>query len=226
MISEPELEGGAPFETAEVLTEERPPRPPRPPRARRPWLWALGGAVAASAVWGAGLYAYGQRAEPGPDLGGYRAVDDLCARAELKGMAAVLGKRGTAGAGPELDDPAMRQSTCTVNFGEGDREQSVNVRYTLHRVTDPGPEFAAVAEEFGLTEPIGGVGEQAFFSDRAEDGGMLRVLDGQAVLELEASRTYYETEDGELVQQGAPDLSGSDVPLTQDALALMAALKK
>ncbi|MEU2546266.1 hypothetical protein ABZ618_12665 [Streptomyces roseolus] len=226
MISEPELEGGAPFETAEVLTEERAPRPPRPPRGRTPWLWALGGAAVASAVWGAGLYASGQRTEPGPDLGGYRAVDDLCARAELKGMAAVLGKRGSAGAGPEVADPVLEQRSCTVNFGEGDREQSVNVTYTLHRVTDPGPEFAARAKYSNLTEPVGGVGEQAFFGGQGEDGGTLRVLDGQAVLELDVYRTYYETEEGVVVEQGAPDLSGADVPLTQDALALLAALKK
>ncbi|MFE5792905.1 hypothetical protein ACFQ8C_10030 [Streptomyces sp. NPDC056503] len=226
MISEPELEGGAPFESVEVLTEERAPRAPRPPRARRPWLWALGGAAVASAVWGAGLYAYEPRAEATPDLGGYKTVRDLCERAELKGMAAVLGKRGVAGDGPEMDDPALEQRSCSVNFGEGDREQTVNVSYTLHRATDPGPEFAALARYFELTEPIGGVGERAFFGDRGEDGGMLRVLDGQAVLEIEVSRTYYESEDGELVERGAPDLSGVDVPLTQDALALMAALKK
>ncbi|MFD8010912.1 hypothetical protein [Streptomyces sp. NPDC058955] len=226
MISEPELEGGTPFETAEVLTEER-ERTPRPPRGRRPWLWALGGAVAASAVWGAGLYAYERgRPDPGVDLGGYQAVDDLCERAGLKGMAAVLGERGSAGTGPELREPALEQRSCTVNFGKGDREQSVNVTYTLHKQTDPGPEFAALAKGFDMTEPIGGVGEQAFFGDAGEDGGILRVLDGQAVLELNVYRTYYENEEGEVVEQGAPDLSGVDVPLTQDALALMAALKK
>ncbi|MEU3604416.1 hypothetical protein AB0E83_02940 [Streptomyces sp. NPDC035033] len=223
MISEPELEGGAPFDTVEVVTEER---GPRPPRDRRPWLWGLGGAVLASAVWAGGLYAYGQRAEPGPDLGGHGTVDDLCERAELEGLGAVLGERGQAGGGPDLDHPALEQRSCSVNFGEGDREQTVTITYILHRKTDPGPEFEAMAKYFELTEPIAGVGEQAFFGDRGEDGGVLRVLDGQAVLELEVYRTYYETEDGEVVERGAPDLSGIDVPLTQDARALLAALKK
>ncbi|GAA3074935.1 hypothetical protein GCM10017562_48660 [Streptomyces roseofulvus] len=226
MISEPELEGGAPYATVEVLTEER-ERTPRPPRGRAPWLWAVGGAVVASAVWGAGLYAHGLvRSEPGVDLGGYEEVDDLCVLAELKGMGAVLGERIADATNPDLDDPALQRRSCTVAFGEGEREQSVNITYTLHKLTDPGPEFAALAKGFDLMEPIGGVGEQAFFGDAGEDGGVLRVLDGQAVLELDVYRTHYETEDGEIVQRGAPDLSGVDVPLTQDALALMAALKK
>ncbi|MFE6226540.1 MULTISPECIES: hypothetical protein [unclassified Streptomyces] len=224
MISEPELEGGTPFETAEVLTEER---APRPPRGRRPWLWALGGAVTASAVWGAGLYAYGPvRQDDGVDARGYQAVDDLCARAELKGMGAVLGERGADGTGPEVRDPALEIRTCVVNFGEGDREQSVTVTYSLHRRSDPEPEFEALARTSDLTQPVGGVGERAFFGDAGEDGGVLRVLDGPAVLEIEAYRTYYGGEDGEVTGQGAPDLSGVDVPMTQDVLALMAALKK
>ncbi|MFG3192081.1 hypothetical protein [Streptomyces omiyaensis] len=224
MISEPELEGGAPFVTAEVLTEER---PPRPPRGRRPWLWAFGGAVLASAVWGAGLYAYGagQRDE-GVELGGYRPVEELCERAGLKGLSVVLGKRGTAGIGPFLDEPVLSESSCFVSFGEGDREQGASVTYTLHKKADPEVEFAARAKYSDLFEPIAGVGEQAFFGDRGEDGGTLRVLDGQAVVQIEVHRNYYEDEDGEMAEAVGPDLSGIDVPMTQDLLALLAALKK
>ncbi|MFF7811912.1 hypothetical protein ACFZCF_08330 [Streptomyces sp. NPDC007945] len=225
MISEPELEGGAPFETAEVLTEERAPRPPRPRRGRMPWLWALGGAAIASAVWGAGLYAFAGRQPEGVDLRGYTSVEDLCARAELKSLEAVLGDRSGSGAGPYLDEPTLSESSCSVNFGKGEREQDVQITYTLHKQIDPGPEFAARAKQVDLIEPVGGVGEQAFFSG-SEDGGTLRVLDGQAVLEFSLYRTYIENEKGQTVERGAPDLSGLDVPLTQDALALLAALRK
>ncbi|MFC9488859.1 hypothetical protein ACFTZM_22580, partial [Streptomyces hydrogenans] len=102
----------------------------------------------------------------------------------------------------------------------------VEVRYTLHKGADPGIEFAARAKHEGLLLPVAGVGEQAFFGDRGEDGGTLRVLDGQAVVQLDIYRNWYENDDGEAVEQGAPDLSGIDVPMTQDALALLAALKK
>ncbi|MFC9729408.1 hypothetical protein [Streptomyces roseolus] len=222
MISEPELEGGAPFETAEVLTEER---APRPPRGRTPWAWALGGALAASVLWGGGLYAYAGRQPEGVDLRGYASVEDLCARAELKSLEAVLGDRSGSGTGPYLDEPTLSESSCSVDFGKGERQQGVQITYTLHKQTDPGPEFAARAKQVDLTEPVGGVGEQAFFSG-SEDGGTLRVLDGQAVLEFSLYRTYIEDENGEMVERGAPDLSGLDVPLTQDALALLAALRK
>lgn len=223
MISEPELVGGAPFETAEVLTEER---PPRPPRGRRPsWLWALGGALAASVVWGAGLYAYdlGQRDE-GVDLGGYKPVEELCERVELKGLAMVLGDRTRSGSGPFLDEPALSESSCVVSFGEGYREQSVNVTYTLHKQVDPEVEFAARARYLELILPVAGVGERAFFGDRGEDGGSLRVLDGQAVVQIDLHRSYY-GENGEPAP-GELDLSGIDVPMTQDVLALLAALRK
>ncbi|MGY3338529.1 hypothetical protein ACVW0K_004628 [Streptomyces filamentosus] len=225
MISEPELEGGLPFETSETLTEER---PPRPPRDRRPWFWALGGALAASVLWGAGLYAYGggQRQPEGVDLRGYEAVGELCGRASLKGLEGVLGERSSEGSGPSLDEPALAQSSCTVNFGPGEREQSVNITYTLHRQTDPQPEFEALAKYQDMMEPVGGVGEQAFFGDLGEEGGSLRVLDGPAVLELQVYRTYLGGMNGEVVERGAPDLSGIDVPLTQDALALLAELRK
>ncbi|MFJ5780542.1 hypothetical protein [Streptomyces hydrogenans] len=226
MISEPELEGGAPFGTTELLTEERAPRP-RPRRTGSRPLWALGGALLASALWGGGLYAYeAGRTDEGVDLGGLEAVEDLCERADLKALAMVLGERGATGPGPYLEDPVLSESSCSATFGQGDREQGVEVRYTLHKGADPGIEFAARAKHEGLLLPVAGVGEQAFFGDRGEDGGTLRVLDGQAVVQLDIYRDWYENEDGEAVEQGAPDLSGIDVPMAQDALALLAALKK
>ncbi|MGW1012010.1 hypothetical protein ACWD4X_18515 [Streptomyces termitum] len=231
MISEPEFVGGADFDGREVLTEADPPPSAARDRSRRPWAWALTGALVASALWGGGLYGYGRwsdgREEEAADLGGYRVVENLCQRAGLKALEAVLGKRsGASGSSPSLDEPALAQSSCSVTFGEGDREQGVEVVYTLHKVTDPGPEFGALAKYHGLAKPVGGVGEEAYFADHGEDGGELRVLDGQAVLELSPHRSYYEDENGEAVEQGVPDLSGIDVPMAQDALALLAELRK
>ncbi|MFD3994088.1 hypothetical protein [Streptomyces sp. NPDC058583] len=224
MISEPELDGDTSYVTTEVLTEEQAPRPPRP---RRPWLWALGGAVVASAVWGGGLYAYGQRAEPGVDLGGYKPVENLCKVAELKALSGILGERSTDGDGPMMDDPAVTQTSCPTNFGPIGSGYSAFVVYTLHRVTDPGPEFEARAKYFSLGTPIDGLGEKAFFDDRGGEGGELRVLDGQVEIELSLSRDYSTDAEGNEIGNAEPiDLSGIEVPMTQDMLALMAALKK
>ncbi|MFF9149979.1 hypothetical protein ACF1BN_34570 [Streptomyces sp. NPDC014861] len=223
MISEPELVDGAPFGTAEVPAEEG---EPRPPRGRRPWLWGLGGALVASALWGAGLYAYGlaQRDE-GVDLGGYKPVEAFCDAARMKAMALVLGERIEGGPGRFLDEPALSESSCYINFGEGERQQSATVSYTLHKKIDPEVEFDARAKHSDLILPVSGVGERAFFGDRGEDGGAMLVLDGQAVVQIDIYRSYYENEDGE-PGEGAPDLSGIDVPMTQDVLALLAELKK
>ncbi|WP_406061740.1 hypothetical protein OG462_27965 [Streptomyces sp. NBC_01077] len=221
MISEPEFDDGTPFETAEVLTEEQAPRPRRP---GRPWLWALGGAVLASAVWGGGLYAYGRGEETGPDMRGYKPVEDLCKAAELKGLAAALGKRGQDGAGAFLNEPAISESSCFAAFGAVESGENVQVAYTLHKVTDPGPEFAARAQHLGILQKLDGIGEQAFFDDRGEEGGTLRVLDGQAEIEMQLYRQSHEV-DGKLIVSER-DLSGIEVPMTQDALALLAALRK
>ncbi|MFJ2934823.1 hypothetical protein ACIO8G_18880 [Streptomyces sp. NPDC087219] len=224
MISEPELDGDTSYLITEVLTEEQAPRPPRP---RRPWLWALGGAVVASAVWGGALYAYGQRTEPGPNLGGYRQVGEFCEKAQLKALSGILGKRGVDGSGPEMDDPAVYEASCSLTFGLPESGYSVSVGYTLHKVIDPGPEFAARAKYYGLAMPVEGVGEAAFFDGRGGEGGELRVLDGQVEITMSIYEQYSTDADGNPSERKDPiDLSGIEVPMSQDALALMAALKK
>ncbi|MFE0648809.1 hypothetical protein ACFVZH_09510 [Streptomyces sp. NPDC059534] len=224
MISEPEFVGGVEFDEPEVLTETPPPRPPRP---GRPWLWAVGGAVLASAVWGGGLYAYDQRKDPGPDLGGYKPAEGLCEVAKLKALTAVLGKRSQDGVGPFLNEPEVSTSSCSATFGPAETGQSLQVSYTLHKVIDPGPEFESWARQFGLLQAVGGVGEQAFFDDRGEEGGTLRVLDGQAEIELQIYRQDAYDDKGRVIESKHPvDLSGIDVPMTQDAIALLEALRK
>ncbi|MFI9120146.1 hypothetical protein ACIGW0_12240 [Streptomyces bikiniensis] len=220
MISEPELVGGTGFEPPEVLTETR------PPRARRPWPWALGGAVLASAVWGAGLYAYERGKPAGPDLAGYRHVEDLCGAARLAALAGVLGERREDRAPPVVNEPAISETGCEAGFGPPEAEQTVGITYTLHKVVDPGPEFEARARQSGFLAKVDGIGEQAFFDDMEEEGGRLRVLDGQAEFEIGIHRQSHGP-NGEPVPPGPLiDLSGIEVPMTQDLLALMAGLRK
>ncbi|MEU0403885.1 hypothetical protein ABZ318_27350 [Streptomyces sp. NPDC006197] len=227
MISEPEMVGGVEFDAPEVLTEA--PPPPRGPRARRPWLWALGGAVLASAVWGGGLYAYEQKQqkEPGPDTGGYLSKVAPCPAAKLKALGGILGKRVQEGVGQETDDPSLYQTSCQITFGSVEAGYGVSVEYVLHRVTDPGPEFAARMRNYGFTTPIDGLGEVAFFEDHEGGGAELRVLDGQAEIGLSVNQQFSTDENGKPLGDVEPiDLSGIDVPMTQDLLAFMDALKK
>lgn len=159
MISEPELVPEGHFGAAElpgprpaaddVVTEDQEPGGSR--RALPAWLWALGGAVVASAVWAAGLYVY---STAGPDLGGYRASRNLCMDAELKALSATIGERVGQGsawrsAHESLDDascyiemrPQGYELPTDVDGNELGSLPSVSVGYTLHKKTDPGPEF-------------------------------------------------------------------------------------
>ncbi|MGW2557681.1 hypothetical protein ACWCXB_00265 [Streptomyces sp. NPDC001514] len=236
MISEPELVGGvdfpAPHPADVVAGRDDTPKPPRPPR---PWLWAVGGAVLASAVWAGGLYAYERI---GPDLGGYRVSRNLCKDAELKAVSAI-GKRSEGS--PELDEhPALDDASC--NFDIEKTEELlywVSVSYELHKETDPEPEFDALAlppsvyGENVEAERLAGIGERALLL--TGEGGLgelhLVVLDGQAVVRIDLSaERLVETEgEGEGVVETTPDpvnISDLRTPVIEDMKALIARLKR
>ncbi|MFF0449344.1 hypothetical protein ACFYT4_23545 [Streptomyces sp. NPDC004609] len=170
--------------------EEKPPRE-RPPL--RAWLWGLGGAAAASALWAGGLYAYEVYGNHDPDTGTYRTSRNLCLDAELKSLRAAYGKVQT----PQSDvyeDRALERAVCSVSFlrsgsaPAGNPEASAFVRYTLHKKTDPGPEFTANAAsenmyggEDSTVTRLDGLGERAYVVI-SYGVPTFHVLDGQAVL--------------------------------------------
>ncbi|MFF8956622.1 hypothetical protein [Streptomyces sp. NPDC014894] len=161
----------------------------------RSWAWALGGAVAASALWAGGLYAYTSRE---PDLNGYRASDNLCADAAMPELTGLYGERsGAEQTGRK--DPAMDKAHCWFSFpafgkpaAEEEPTGSVQLTYTLHRRTDPEPQFDAsvAAEELNESEHhklvrIQGLGERAYWVKNVHnDVPALYVLDGQATLSM------------------------------------------
>lgn len=272
MISEPELEGeegrqGGQGGTPSLLaprTNGTAPEPPGgsgsaadsgpgaetiagdgiptvPPHRIR-WLWALGGAVVASAVWAGGLYAYDRT---GPDLLGYRASSDLCLDADLPALSALLGnKRSPQPASDEQH--AIDRSFCGVTLMRGRPREvkddaiptsysSVTVNYTLHKKTDPGPEFDATLTPLALslvverkTKRIPDLGERAYLM--TDSGGytpQLTVLDGRAVFTIEVM--------SESVTDGQPGVDRPVKPvdpavlepaMVEDMKDLMAALRK
>ncbi|MEU9706342.1 hypothetical protein [Streptomyces sp. NPDC047981] len=231
MISEPELVGGEEFPAAEAPTTETVEPSERPSRPGRPWLWALGGAVAASAVWAGGLYAYERSQDDGPDLAGYVTVADLCERAELKGLAGVLGPK-SADVGASADNhAALDTAYCSVTMGKPETGHGVSITYRLHKVTDPGPEFLARYEgsSWGDFQRIDGLGEATFFiMHPGDEGAEMAVLDGQVELEISVStNSVWDAEAGEeTTNTEAVDLTGIDAVLAEDLTALVAALKK
>ncbi|QDY78808.1 hypothetical protein [Streptomyces qinzhouensis] len=219
----------------------------RPPL--RPWQWGAAGAVLASLLWTGGLFAYRAADGGDPDPGPYRAVDDLCEPAAMKELTASLG--GPGAPNPEkFRHPAMDQSRCgltmagakvdTGALSSGDPAKgippvvepvlsfSVQITYTLHRKTDPGPEFDAVArlaaERLGMkAEPVSGIGERAYRFAQEEGTHVLHVLDGQAELKVEVFAYRIGEEDN--APPPLPGIPGSQEELVADARALLEKLR-
>ncbi|MFI8518525.1 hypothetical protein ACIGEZ_11975 [Streptomyces sp. NPDC085481] len=238
MISEPELVGGTAFPDAlpplpvDQDQDQDPDPRPRPPRAGRPWLWALGGAVVASAVWAGGLYAYDRQGEDrGPDLGGYRADVDPCKEARLAGLSSSLGRKGETTDPLTQEHPALFRAECVVSLEAKPAAYEVAVTYTLHRVTDPGPEFEAAMNDplLGVGDRISGVGELAYVREDNGSDMELHVLDGQAVIVFSLSLVPIYDAIGPGAEPSEPpelDPAATRTFLVEDMTALMAALKK
>ncbi|WP_240139318.1 hypothetical protein [Streptomyces sp. MUM 178J] len=244
MISEPELVSEDGYGQAELPGEHRESAgadretmdAERPVRRRPPWAWALAGAVGASALWAGGLYAYER---VGPDLGGYRATENLCEDAELKALTGALGVK-QAPTPWVSEHAALDQAKCMLSLEPLGQEPLVDeegneisadpyaeIGYDLHRRVDPEAEFEATLHtraemyygESRTVKPVDGLGERAFLIISTDNSRSLEVLDGQARLSLSVTPGYY----GE--DEERTDLSKIEPLLVEDMKALMARLK-
>ncbi|MGI5468707.1 hypothetical protein [Streptomyces sp. CA-132043] len=156
------------------------------------WLWAIGGAVVASAVWAGVVFSTGSfGGEPSPDLRGYSYTADLCgstswtpfedARYKMEDSSTST----SAGENPAASghqDPALDSMWCNADLVPEDAtsdDYSTNFVYTkafLHKKTDPGPEFAAQYRSYEQQEsstdykvtPVQGIGDEAYLVSREE----------------------------------------------------------
>ncbi|WP_326610573.1 hypothetical protein OG949_12980 [Streptomyces scopuliridis] len=257
MISEPELEGedGGRDRAQPPSAPETPREPdgsgtvvgdglPTLPPQRVRWLWALGGAVVASAVWAGGLYAYDRT---GPDLRGYRISEDLCLDADLSALSEILGGQRESRHAVE-EQRAIDRSFCDVTMmpgrpGEAKDDalptsySSVTVNYSLHKETDPAPEFEATLTPLALshvierkTKRIPELGERAYLM--TDSGGYtpeLKVLDGRAVFSIgivSQSISQGPPADGQPADPEPIDPAVLEPAMVEDMKALMAAVKE
>ncbi|MCP3755692.1 hypothetical protein [Streptomyces sp. TBY4] len=228
MIGEPEIDGSwGTASGAEVLPGE--PAPERVRRARPPWLWALGGVVAASAVW-AGTLAVQDRFRDTPRLD-YRHSADVCKEFEVKtvGQAAGRefdGRQSSAGTSPEQD---WAYCTTSMLYVEGAPMYGAQVLVELHKKTDPGREFATgpgtdpdtrldTDERYAVV----GLGERAVLDPYyGRTGARLMVLDGGAVFTLSVQWFHLNGDPG-----GGVDGGAMEAAMVEDMRALMAKLKR
>ncbi|MFH8474924.1 hypothetical protein [Streptomyces sp. NPDC018000] len=249
MISEPEMAGefGA-VETREVMgafdrefVGER--------RPRKPWLWALGGVVMASALWAAALFLYGW-SDRKPDMHGYQLDHDPCPSLQLKSIGAAIAPRDstTKFESRLLNHAALDQIQCFIPLrsqaGAKRPENGWSIEYTvgitvaLHKKTDPGTEFEARQRvtEVGFDpeaklETVPDLGDKAYLLTRDDGNSELRVLEGGAVVSLSLSAfTQYQSdnhrEDGADDGLNTPDVSPYHSAMISDMRDLMSSLKQ
>ncbi|MFD3807468.1 hypothetical protein ACFWTC_28560 [Streptomyces sp. NPDC058619] len=231
MISEPEIDGAwDDYGSAARATAAGPDEVGAAAPVRgRPWWWALGGAVAASAVWAAVLGMADRKGQEPPPLA-YRISQDLCREAPLSALARAAGVVGPTS--PSLgESPAGDWAYCSYrSYAAGSAAEEVvygaELLVELHKKADPEAEFAAGP---GLTphlrrgavrhEEVAGLGERALLTDSVGDQGpQLHVLDGGAVFTL--SVEWSTGPDDE-----TPDEDAIKAAMIEDVRALMAALR-
>ncbi|MFI9046464.1 hypothetical protein [Streptomyces sp. NPDC053427] len=169
------------------------------PRGVSGWIWAIGGAVAASAIWASVMFATGAfSSEPGADLAGYSYTDDLCAATSMTPFKnadfTVEANRATTGSDPATANPqhsgsqqdAVDTMWCNTSLKAKNASSSgysstwLYSTLTLHKKTDPGPEFAAGYRAYEKqassidyqVESVTGIGDEAYLvTQKKKDGG-------------------------------------------------------
>ncbi|MGX1756461.1 hypothetical protein ACWIG5_06015 [Streptomyces lydicus] len=158
------------------------------------WLWAVGGVVAASAIWASLLFATGGfSSEPDPDLAGYAYTSDLCADTSMTPFEDARYKtKASTGTASKGDNPqhsgaqlkSLDTMTCNISFeqdGASTSAYSSTWLYntaTLHKETDPTPEFADGYRSYEKqdtsvgykVEAVPGIGDEAYLVTRKDDG--------------------------------------------------------
>ncbi|MCX4709146.1 hypothetical protein [Streptomyces griseus] len=252
MISEPELVGedgpGAPPDVVSGFDRE----PATGRRRGSGLLWGVGGALVASVVWAAVVFAYGIGGDRKPDLHGYRVESDSCAAIELKALAEVVGATEAEPAATELDGiehPALHRIRCTVILtpadaaaqgGEDGAKWSTtyqaSVTAELHKETDPRPEFEAsstLTEIDGIAvaqvERVPDLGDLAHLLVMEDNVMQLKMVEGGAVVTLALTAwTNFDADDGEEMPDVSPEpeLLAYRADMITDMRDVMKALKK
>lgn len=245
MISEPEIAEGADLLESHDIVGDVVQRDAGPRTRRKPWLWALAGAAAASALWSAALLP--GFAHHGPDARGYRLDGYHCTTARMPALEKQIAPRETTGAADteHLKDAAVDQLHCSVQLQTAGNDRpgghwavnhTIGIGVVLHKKTDPGLEFAADQRvtdlgvvAAGAVRTVSGLGDKAVMIAKDSGHWELRVLDGAVVLSLSLSATNYYESAGEADEIGEapelPDMSTYGPAMIADMRELMSSLK-
>ncbi len=159
------------------------------------WWWAVGGAVAASAIWASVMFATGSfgESEPSPDLAGYSYTSDLCAATSMTPFENANFKTkensgsSSTGANPQhsgAQQTSMDSMWCNTALEQRNASSSdysstwIYNTAALHKKTDPGPEFADSYRSYEKqdssvgyrVESVQGIGDEAYLVTRKDEG--------------------------------------------------------
>ncbi|WP_327254719.1 hypothetical protein [Streptomyces sp. NBC_01244] len=206
MITEPEFDGGSyRIPGPDGLEEPEGPQGPEryegsPPPGRRPWRWALGGALIASALWTGAWWSVTPQDDRPPLR--YALPLSLCDEAKLPTLARLAEVIQWNSTPKLFEHPGVDQAYCQLSTNMEPSEKlgfrlsyEAQASMTLHKRTDPAPEFGADPAPAGWAgmnraEPrsVPGLGERALIWEMEyEQSWRLAVLDGGAVFTVDVS---------------------------------------
>jgi len=213
-------------------------------RADRPWVWALGGALAASALWTGGTTAWQHGHRHTPDLHGYRIEGNPCTTDVLRPLfTATPSPQFTTWPAEMSTGQALDRAQCAaVSTGEPSTTRPstdfvATVSVELHKKTDPGPEFHDTRaqalqsmERADTVSAVRGIGDEAYLLTIVPSQIELKVRNGGAVIAVALSvRTTAPADDADVGGHDAspsqPDITRYRIPLIATARAVMAELR-
>lgn len=142
-------------------------------------LWAVVGAVVASAAWAGGVFLLGGK-DDSADLRGYAAPANLCSSADYSSFKDEYTQDDSAPTRTSLKDKALDESYCTLSLkksGSTYADAYLSMQLDLHKKTDPGPEFTATWKNYGDShkdydvDPVKGIGDEAYLVSQDTTGG-------------------------------------------------------
>ncbi|MER6157068.1 hypothetical protein ABT147_16210 [Streptomyces sp. NPDC001868] len=144
--------------------------PPAKGAGGRAVLWALVGAVVASAAWAGGVFLLGKD-DTEADLRGYQAKSNLCSSVDYSSFQNEYPEEDTAPVNNSLEHEALDQGYCSISLKKSSTsslsDAYFSVQMDLHKKTDPGPEFTALWSEYDQRYEDYDVDEVSGFGDEA-----------------------------------------------------------
>lgn len=202
--------------------------------AGRAALWAVIGAVVASALWGGGVLLFGKDSKATADLRGYALTDDLCVSMDVAPFQGTYPKEDDDPSKYTAKSPSVDDMYCDEGLEKTDStfaDSYLSAEMNLHKKADPGPEFGDTWRNWSQhkdgykVSPVAGFGDEAYLVTGDAGGSRyvtLAVREGWMTFQMGWS--VYGTTGTDAA--GLPSIAQATTWLEASAKATLAKLKK